>query len=45
VLILLLASDRSLLSKTQRWHQTQKRRMRLWGGAAMIGLALLIFTY
>ncbi len=44
VLILFLASDRRLLAKTQQWHQTNKRRMRLWGGGAMVGFGLFIFA-
>lgn len=44
VLILLLASDRSLLARTQVWHGEHKRRMRLWGGAAMIALGLAILA-
>lgn len=44
VLILFFASDRRLLAKTQEWHQTNKRRLRLWSGAAMIALGLFIFV-
>lgn len=44
VLILFLAGNRQLVAKTQEWHQNHKRRLRLWGGAAMIGLGLLIFA-
>ena len=44
VLILFLAGDKRLTAKTQEWHQTHKRRLRLWGGSAMIGLGLLIFA-
>ncbi len=44
VLILLIAGDRRLVARTQHWHQAHKTRLRLWGGAAMIGLGLLIFA-
>lgn len=44
VLILFLASDRRLVAKTQQWHQTNKRGLHLWSGAAMIALGLFIFS-
>lgn len=44
VLILLFASDASLLGKVQQWQQEKRRAMRLWGGAAMMALGLLIFA-
>jgi len=44
VLILLFASDASLLNKVQAWQQQKKQSMRLGGGAAMVGLGLFIFA-
>ena len=44
VLILLFASDQSLLGRVQAWQQERKRAMRLGGGTAMIGLGLFIFA-
>jgi cytochrome c biogenesis protein CcdA len=44
VLILLVASDKRLVEQAQAWHRDHKGRMRLWGGAAMIALGLLIFA-
>jgi cytochrome c-type biogenesis protein len=44
VLILLFASDASLLGKVQQWQQERRGAMRLWGGAAMVALGLLIFA-
>lgn len=44
VLILLAASDASLLGKVQQWQQEKRRAMRLGGGGAMVALGLLIFA-
>lgn len=44
ILILLVASDASLLGKVQQWQQEKRRAMRLGGGGAMVGLGLLIFA-
>ena len=44
VLILLFASDESLLGKIQAWQQQKKQAMRLGGGAAMVVLGLFIFA-
>lgn len=44
VLILLVASNASLLGKVQQWQQDRRRAMRLGGGGAMIALGLLIFA-
>lgn len=44
VLILLFASDDSLLGKVQAWQQQKKPAMRLGGGAAMVALGLFIFA-
>lgn len=44
ILILLVASDASLLGKVQQWQQEKRRAMRLGGGGAMVALGLLIFA-
>lgn len=44
VLILLVASNASLLGRVQRWQQDKRRAMRLGGGGAMVALGLLIFA-
>src|SRR3970040_2062238 len=41
---LLIASDRSLLSKVEAWKKANTGSMRLWGGQAMVLLGLLIFA-
>jgi cytochrome c biogenesis protein CcdA len=43
VLILLVASDKRLVEQAQVWHRDHKSAMRLWGGAAMVVLGLLIY--
>ncbi len=43
VVILLIASDKILLLKVQEWKKAETKKMRLWGGIAMVGLGLLIF--
>lgn len=44
VLILLIASNASLLGKVQRWQEEKRSAMRLGGGGAMIALGLVIFA-
>jgi len=44
VLILLMASNASLLGKVQQWQQERRTTMRLGGGAAMVALGLFIFA-
>ncbi|MBI4080999.1 MAG: hypothetical protein HY423_00170 [Candidatus Lambdaproteobacteria bacterium] len=44
VLILFLAADKALVTQAQAWHQHHRRRLRLWGGAAMVTLGALIFA-
>ena len=44
ILILLVASNASLLGKVQQWQQDRRRAMRLGGGGAVIALGLLIFA-
>lgn len=43
VVILLIASDAALLEKVQNLKKTKTGQMRLWGGVAMVILALIIF--
>lgn len=43
VVLLLIASDRILLTKVQEWKKTNIRKVRLWGGVAMILLGVFIF--
>jgi len=43
-LILLVASDKSLLGKVQAWQQQERKAMRLGGGGAMVALGLFIFA-
>lgn len=45
VIILAIASDRSLLSKVQSWQKRESRLMRFWGGIAMILLGAVIFLF
>jgi len=44
VLILLFASDESLLARVQAWQERKRQAMRLGGGGAMVALGLLIFA-
>ena len=44
VLILLFASDASLLARVQAWQERKRQAMRLGGGGAMVALGLLIFA-
>jgi len=44
VLILLVASNSSLLGKVQQWQQERRGTMRLGGGAAMVALGLVFFA-
>jgi len=44
VLILLIASDQTLLAKVQAWQQGEKTVMRWGGGLAMVTLGMLIFA-
>ncbi len=43
VIILLIASDKTLLEKVQMWKKQETGNMRLWGGIAMVALGLIIF--
>ena len=44
VLILLIASDRTLLGKVQAWQQRERKAMRWGGGLAMVALGMIIFA-
>jgi cytochrome c-type biogenesis protein len=44
VLILLVASDKSLLARVQAWQQSERKVMRWGGGIAMIALGGIIFA-
>ena len=44
VVILLIASDGTLLAKVQEWRKSETRNMRFWGGIAMIVLGIIIFS-
>jgi hypothetical protein len=41
--ILLIASDKTLLEKVVAWKKSEIGHMRLWGGVAMVVLGLIIF--
>ena len=43
VVILLIASDNALIEKVQSWRKVQTRKMRFFGGIAMIVLGVAIF--
>jgi cytochrome c-type biogenesis protein len=45
VIILLIASDKTLLGKVQEWKKAETKKMRLWGGIAMVLLGLFIFAF
>jgi cytochrome c biogenesis protein CcdA len=44
VVILLIASDRTLVDKVREWKARENSRMRLAGGLSMIGLGAVIFA-
>ncbi len=43
LIILLIASDKLLLDKAQEWQRKESKRMRFWGGIAMVALGIIIF--
>ena len=43
VVILLLATEKSLFERVQQWKKINTRGMKLWGGIAMILLGVIIF--
>ncbi len=45
IIILALSSNQALLQKVQSWKKAETKNMRVWGGAAMILLGLLIFAF
>ena len=45
VIILLIASQQSLLAKVEEWKKQETGKMRLWGGLAMVALGLIIFWF
>lgn len=45
VLLLFVASDKSLLDKVQGWQQENRTSMRLGGGFAMIALGAIVFAF
>jgi len=45
VLILLIASNQTLLGRVQNWKKTNNWNMRVYGGLAMIALAILILMF
>jgi len=44
VIILLIASDNTLIEKVQNWKRSETKHMRLWGGIAMVALGLIILA-
>ncbi len=44
VIILLIASDNTLIEKVQSWKRSETKNMRLWGGIAMVVLGLIILA-
>jgi len=43
VIILAVAADRLVLSRLESWRANNLRSLKLWSGAAMIIIGLLIF--
>lgn len=43
IIMLLIASNESLLGRLQEWQQKEKGSMRFWSGIAMIVLGIIIF--
>jgi cytochrome c biogenesis protein CcdA len=43
-IVLLIASNRTLLEKAQAWRKSETGKARLWGGLAMVVIGLIIFT-
>ena len=42
--MLLIASNKTLLEKAQTWRKSETKKARLWGGLAMIAIGLIIFV-
>lgn len=45
IVLLLIASEKTLLAKVQQWQSQEKKSMRLWGGTAMVVLGIIIFLF
>lgn len=45
VVILLVATEKSLFAKVEHWKKVNTRGMKLWGGIAMILLGIIIFFF
>ncbi|MBI2607883.1 MAG: hypothetical protein HYW51_03595 [Candidatus Doudnabacteria bacterium] len=45
IIVLLIASEKSLVDKFQTWHENKKADMRLYGSIAMIVLGIIIFLF
>ncbi len=43
VIILLIASDQSLLEKVAAWKKMENKQLKIWGGVSMIILGFLVF--
>ena len=44
LIILFIASDKTLVEKVKAWKKAETKNMRLWGGIAMIILGIIIFS-
>lgn len=44
IIILLISGDKAVLEKVDYWRKNNTKKMRLWGGLAMIVLGLVIFA-
>ena len=44
VIVLAIASERSLLEKVNTWRKENTRAMRLWGGLAMLAFGVVLLT-
>lgn len=42
-LLLLIASERSLLKRVQVWKKEKTKQLRIWGGVAMVALGIIVF--
>lgn len=43
IVLLFIASDKSLLDKAQEWQSRERGNMKFWGGIAMVILGIIIF--